>query len=61
MFSFLFEFSCWAPGPRTSLLLFLSLPFRVIHVGTPTTLEGGSGRSGPDLLLFLRDILVALN
>ncbi len=61
MFSFLFEFSCWAPGPHTSLLLFLSLPFRGIRVGTPMNLEGGSERSGPDLLLFLRDILVALN
>ena len=51
----------WAPDPHTSLLLFLTLPFRGIRVGTPTNLEGGSGRSGPDLLLFLRDILVALN
>ncbi len=42
-------------GPRTFLLLlFLSLPFRGIRVGTPTNLEGGSGRSGPDLLLFVR-------
>ncbi len=41
-------------GPRTFLLLFLSLPFRGIRVGAPTNLEGGSGRSGPDLLLFVR-------
>ena len=39
-------------GTRTSLLLFLSLLFRGIRVGTPTNLEGVSGRSGPDLLLF---------
>jgi hypothetical protein len=39
-------------GPRTFVFLFLSLPFRGIHVGTPTNLEGGGGRSGPDLLLF---------
>ena len=38
-------------GPHT-FLLFLSLPFRGIRVGTPTNLEGGSGRYGPDLLLF---------
>jgi hypothetical protein len=39
-------------GPRTFLLHYLSLAFRGIRVGTPTNLEGGSGRSGPDLLLF---------
>jgi hypothetical protein len=42
-------------GPHTSFLLFFlffSLPFRGIRVGNPTNLEGGSGRSGPDLLLF---------
>ena len=39
-------------GPRTLVFLFLSLPFRGIRVGTPTNLEGGGGRSGPDLLLF---------
>ena len=39
-------------GPRTFVVLFLSLPFRGIRVGTPTNLEGGSGRSGLDLLLF---------
>jgi hypothetical protein len=48
-------------GPRTFLLLFFSLPFRGIRVGTPTNLEGGSERSGPDLLLFKRDILVWTN
>ena len=61
MFSFLFDFSSWDPDPHTSLLLFLSLPFRGIRVRTPTNLERGSGRSGPDLLFFLRDILVELN
>ncbi len=30
-------------GSRTFLLLFLSLPFRGIRVGTPTNLDGGSG------------------
>ena len=44
-------------GPRTFVVLFLSLPFRGIRVGTPTNLEGGSGRSGLDLPLFLKDIL----
>ena len=45
-------------GSQTFLLLFLSLPFRGIRVGTPTNLEGGSGRSGPRSSLVLRDILV---
>ncbi len=39
-------------GHHTFLFLFLSLPFRGIRVGTPTNLEGGGRRSGPDLLLF---------
>ena len=51
--SFLFLISCRDPWDPAHLFFFFSLfLFRGIRVGTPTNLEGGSGRSGLDLLLF---------
>ena len=42
-------------GTHTFLLLFLSLPFRGIRVGTPTNLEGGSGRSVTEIFVLFKD------